>query len=373
MKRPFHAPDYALFLTIVGIVLFGFIMLSSASSVSALQQYGDVNALTRRQIGSGLIGFVAMLVCMRIDYHTWKRFAFPMLVGSIILLVMVFMPGIGREYLGARRWISLGIEFQPTEIVKLAFLLYLASWLERRRDGLHDSLYSLLPFAILLGIITLLVMAQPDLGTMTIIGIIAIVTYFIGGAPMKHFAWIAGASAALFWLFVKIAPYRAARFTVFLNPELDPQGLGYHINQALLAIGSGGIFGVGLGHSRQKFNYLPEASTDSIFAIMAEELGFLIVAIFIFAFLYFIYRGFQVARNAPDLFGRLIAAGITSWFALQAFVNIAALSGVLPLTGIPLPLVSYGGSALVISLTAAGILLNISRQTVEHVRTNGRR
>jgi len=373
MKQHFHAPNYILLFTILGIVVFGFIMLSSASSVTAFQEFNDSNALVKKQIVSGIIGLLALLVCLRLDYHIWKKIAFPLLIVSIGLLILVFIPGIGREYLGARRWIWIGAQFQPTEVVKLAFLMYLASWLERRRDGLHDSIYSLMPFAVILGIIMLLVMAQPDLGTMTIIAIIAITTYFIGGAPLKHFAWIGAASIGLFWIFIKIAPYRAARFTVFLNPELDPQGIGYHINQALLAIGSGGLFGVGLGHSRQKFNYLPEASTDSIFAVMAEELGFIAICFFLIGILVFIYHGFKVARTAPDMFGRLMAAGITSWFAFQTFINIGALSGVLPLTGIPLPLVSYGGSALIISLAAAGILINISRQTNETARASGRR
>jgi cell division protein FtsW len=309
-----------------------------------------------------------MFICYRIDYHTWKRLAMPLLIASIIGLLLVFVPGIGREVLGARRWIDLGIAFQPTEIVKLAFLFYLASWLERRQSGFHDARTSLLPFVSVLGLITFLVMAQPDLGTMTVIGMIGIAMYFIGGAPIQHFVWIGASSVALFALLVKIAPYRAARFTVFLNPELDPQGIGYHINQALLAIGSGGLFGVGLGHSRQKFNYLPEASTDSIFAIMAEELGFLVILFFLAAFLAFVFRGFRIAREAPDMFGRLLAAGITSWFAFQAFINIGALTGVLPLTGIPLPFVSYGGTALVVALAASGILLNISTSTTSRAR-----
>ncbi len=366
--RTTHKPDLILLAILAGIVLFGLIMLSSASSVTAFQQYGDTNELVKRQIISALVGFAAMFICFRIDYHVWRRFAIPLLAISILGLILVFVPGIGREVLGARRWIDLGVSFQPTEIVKLAFLFYLASWLERRQSGFHDARTSLLPFVMVLGLITLLVMAQPDLGTMSVIAIIGISMYFIGGAPMKHFLWIGAASVGLFALLVKIAPYRAARFTVFLNPEIDPQGIGYHINQALLAIGSGGLFGVGLGHSRQKFNYLPEASTDSIFAIMGEELGFFIVLLFIGAFLAFVYRGFRIARQAPDMFGRLLAAGITTWFAFQAFINIGALTGVLPLTGIPLPFVSYGGTALAIALAASGILLNISASTVERSR-----
>ncbi|MFH0853344.1 MAG: putative lipid II flippase FtsW [bacterium] len=358
-----HQPDYPLMFIILGLVVFGLIMLSSASSVSSFQQFGDPNVLIKRQMLSALVAVAVFFIMMRFDYKIWKNLALVMLLISIGFLVMVFIPGIGVEYLGARRWIDLGIQFQPTEVVKLTFLIYLASWLVKKKEGLKDITISFMPFLILLGTITLLVMAQPDLGTMTVIALIAMVTYFVAGAPLIHFVWIAGISAALFGVLIKIAPYRAARFTVFLNPELDPQGVGYHINQALLAIGSGGIFGVGLGHSRQKFNYLPEASGDSIFAIIAEELGFIMVTLLVLAFLFLLIRGFNVARNAPDMFGKLMATGITTWFAFQAFINIGALSGILPLTGIPLPFISFGGSALIISMAAAGILLNISRQT----------
>ncbi|USN53921.1 MAG: putative lipid II flippase FtsW [Candidatus Nomurabacteria bacterium] len=365
MRHQLRQADYALLITIVGLVLFGLIMLSSASSVISFQQYGDSNALLRRQIISAVLGLAGFFIIQRLDYHLWKKFAVLLLFLSIVFLIMVFVPGIGEEYLGARRWINLGVQFQPTELVKLAFLVYLASWLEKRREGFREPIYSFVPFMVILGIITLLVMAQPDLGTMTVIGLIAVIVYFVAGAPAKHFAWITAIAVSLFAIFIKIAPYRAARLTVFLNPALDPQGIGYHINQALLAIGTGGIFGVGLGHSRQKFNYLPEAAGDSIFAVIAEELGFLMVVALLAVFAFLIYRGFQTARQAPDDFGRLLAAGITAWLGLQAFVNIGALSGILPLTGIPLPFVSYGGTALVINLAAAGILLSISRQKKE--------
>ncbi len=360
--RAWQRVDYPLLIAISVIVVFGFVMLSSASSVVSFQQYGDANTLIKKQLISGLIGAAACLVLIRIDYHYWKRLSFSLLIASIALLILVFIPGIGQTYLGARRWIDIGIQFQPTEIIKLTFLIYLASWFEQRGAGDRNQIYGIWPLIIILGFIGLLIIAQPDLGTLTVITLIAVVTYFIAGAPLKHFAWLVMSGIALMLLIIKIAPYRAARFTVFLNPQLDPQGIGYHINQSLLAIGSGGIFGLGLGHSRQKFNYLPEAHGDSIFAVLAEELGFITVGLLIAAFLFFMIRGFKIARNSPDKFGRMLATGITAWFTFQAFINIGALSGILPLTGIPLPFISYGGSSLIISLAAAGILLNISRQ-----------
>lgn len=355
--------DYPLLILIVILVVFGFVMLSSASSVISFQQYGNPNTLINKQMISGVIGIIVCLIMMRIDYHRWKRLSFGLLVVSIGLLILVFLPGIGKTYLGARRWIDIGIQFQPTEVIKLTFLLYLASWLDQRGTNINSQTYGPIPLVVILTLISILIIAQPDLGTLTVIALIAVITYFVAGAPWRHFAWIGILGTSLLLLIIKIAPYRAARFTVFLNPQIDPQGIGYHINQSLLAIGTGGLFGLGLGHSRQKFNYLPETHGDSIFAIMAEELGFIFVTLFIIGFIILMVRGFRIARQAPDSFGRMLAAGITSWFTFQAFINIGALSGLMPLTGIPLPLISYGGSALIISLAAAGILLNISKQT----------
>jgi len=364
MPTRYHQPDYILVTIIAVIIIFGLVMLSSASSAISFQKFGDSNYYLKHQLISFVIGIIAFIFASKIDYKTWKKFAFPFLIITVLLLVLVFIPGIGFSYGGAKRWIHLGnYLFQPTEVVKLTFLLYLATWLEKRGKNIHDFLYGFMPFIILMFIITFLVMLQPDLGTMTVIAVIAISTYYVAGASYSHLGLIALGGTAIFALLIKIAPYRVQRFTVFLNPQLDPQGVGYHINQALLAIGSGGLFGVGLGLSRQKFNYLPEAAGDSIFAIMAEELGFIVMVVLIILFLFFMYRGFKIARSSPDGFSRLLAAGITAWFSFQAFINIGSMTGILPLTGIPLPFISYGGSALIISMGAIGILTNISRQT----------
>lgn len=364
MRRAGRQPDVILLLIVGVIVVFGLVMLSSASVVIGHEQHGDAAYFIKRQIMSVLIGILIFSVTYRIGYQTWRRFAFPLLILSIASLVAVFIPGLGLKIHGAQRWISKGpLFFQPAEFVKLAFLLYLASWLEQRGKKISDRAYALWPFLAILGVITLLVVLQPDVGTMMIIVLIALSSYFVAGAPWRDMALIGTLGVGAFFLLVKMAPYRAARFLVFLNPQLDPQGRGYHINQALLAIGSGGVFGVGLGHSVQKFNYLPEVAGDSIFAIIAEELGFIVVLGLLALFCVFILRGFRIARDAPDMFGRILAAGITTWFGFQAIINIGALSGVLPLTGIPLPFVSYGGSALMTSFAAVGILANISRST----------
>lgn len=364
-----HQPDYVFLGVVAIIIVIGFVMLSSAGAVLGFQHFGDSNYFLKKQLVSFAIGVLGFFVAARIDYRRWQRYAVPMLLGTIILLFLVFVPGIGPSLLGARRWINFGFTlFQPSELAKLTFLIYLAAWFERRDHVLGNVREGLMPFLIALGGVAGLVLLQPDLGTTVVIVLMSVGVYFAAGGSLRHLSGLIVAGSALLLLAVKIAPYRAQRLTVFLNPEVDPQGIGYHINQALIAIGSGGLFGLGLGHSRQKFNYLPEPAGDSIFAVTAEELGFLFVVVFIILWLVFVLRGLRIARSAPDRFGRLVAYGITIWLGLQAFINIGALSGVLPLTGIPLPFMSAGGSALMVSLTAIGIMMNISRQTTRSVR-----
>lgn len=357
--------DYVL-LGLIGIILiFGFVVLTSASNAVAFQKFNDPYYYIKHQALYGLVlGVIAFFITSNIEYTYWKRYAFLFLVITIILLVLVLIPSVGFEYLGARRWINIGgILFQPTEVAKLTFLMYLATWLEKRQKQVHDFSYGLLAFVFLLGIIGLLIMLQPDLGTMTVIAMISLVVYFVAGAPIKHLALLGLVVSAAFAFLIKIATYRTQRLLVFLNPELDPQGIGYHINQALLAIGSGGFFGLGLNNSRQKYNFLPEVTGDSIFAIMAEELGFIVAVGCIVLFILVLMRGLNIAQKSPDMFGKLVAAGITTWILFQAFVNIGAMVSILPLTGIPLPFVSYGSSSIVMLLTAVGILINISKHT----------
>ena len=365
MKRyTLHQPDYVLMALIAVLLMIGLVMLSSAGAVLGFQQFGDSNYFLKRQAVSLLIGLIAAFVAYRVDYRQWQRWATPIMIVTVVLLLAVWLPGIGSLFLGARRWILIGpFTFQPSELAKLSTIIYLAAWLEKRHGSLKHLQNSLLPYLMLMGLIAGLILLQPDLGTAAIIILVAVTMYFSSGGSKQHLLALIIVGIAGVLLLVKVAPYRAQRFTVFLNPDLDPKGIGYHINQALLAIGSGGIFGLGLGHSRQKFNYLPEPAGDSIFAITAEELGFLFVTAFIFLWSLVVYRGLEVARRAPDSFARTVAIGITAWLGFQAFINMAALSGLLPLTGIPLPFMSHGGTALIVNLVAVGILLNISRQT----------
>ena len=355
-------PDSTLLSIVLVLCVFGIIILSSASSVASFQALGDPNGYLKKQIISMIIGLLLMVLIMQFSISWLRKLALPFLIISCILLFLPFIPGLGPELLGARRWITFGgVFFQPSELVKLGLIIFLAAWFSKQ--SMHDAEPKkvLFPLLGLLGGITLVLIKQPDLGTAIVILAIAVVMYFAAGAPVKHFVWIAGLFVAGLLLIIQLSPYRAARLTVFLNPDRDAQGAAYHINQSLLAIGSGGIFGRGLGHSMQKFNFLPEAEGDSIFAIAAEELGFLFSIGLIALYVGLLWRGMQLARRASDVYVKLVIAGIVSWFTIQAFINIGALTSLLPLTGEPLPFISNGGSSLIISLIAVGILLNYSR------------
>lgn len=358
-----HASDHVLLLVILGLTLFGFMMIASASSVLAERFRGDTYFFLKHQLlfGGGF-GGAAFLLGYFVPYRHWRLLALPALLLALVLLVMVFIPGLQLSYGGASRWIALGpLTLQPTEITKLAFILYLAALLERKGEDMHDFKKSVVPFVIIVGVITLLIALQPDIGTLFTITAIAGAMVFVAGFRITHLSLIMLLGVATFLVLFRTASYRVSRILVFLHPELDPQGVGYQINQALLAVGSGKLLGLGLGRSRQKYQYLPEPAGDSIFAIIAEELGFLRSLLVLAVFVFIGWRGFTIARYASDVFGQLLATGVTTWILVQAFVNIGSILAVTPLTGIPLPFISYGGSALATMLLASGILLNISK------------
>lgn len=362
-----HAPDVWLLLMIVALVLFGFMMVGSASSVIAERFREDVFFFLKHQVFyGGLAGLGLFVIGYFVPYRHWRFLALPGLVISLLLLVAVYIPGIGLKYGDASRWVGLGdFTFQPTEITKLAFIIYLAALLERKGEDIRDFRKSVVPFVVITGIITVLIALQPDIGTLLSIAAIAGAMVFVAGFRLRHIAFLFASGLALFLLLASTASYRLSRLITYLHPELDPQGIGYQINQALLAVGTGGIWGLGFGRSRQKYQFLPEPAGDSIFAIIAEEMGLVRTMLLLAAFVCISWRGYAIARGAPDMFGRLIAAGITSWIVLQAFVNMGAILGITPLTGIPLPFISYGGSSLAILLFASGMLLNVSRYTVQ--------
>ncbi|MCW1930288.1 MAG: putative lipid II flippase FtsW [Candidatus Kerfeldbacteria bacterium] len=352
--------------TLITLILFGLIMLTSASSALGQYEHKDSFYYLKHQVFNGIIlGTFAFIFMSTVNYRVWKKNAFALLIVSIVMLLLVFTP-LGASALGASRWIDIGsFNFQPSEMVKLTFLLYLAAWFERKGRHIEDSTYSFLPFMALLGTLVLIIAgAQQDLGTMTVIASIAIGMYFVAGAQLKHMAAIAGIGAAAVATLVVIAPYRIARITTFLHPEsTNTLGEGYHIIQALIAIGSGGLFGVGLGHSLQKYSYVPEVATDSIFAIISEELGFLFSFGLVALYIVLLWRMLRIARNAQDLFGKYVVLGITVWIGFQAFVNIGAMLSMWPLTGIPLPFISFGSTSLIMLLAACGLVHNISRRS----------
>lgn len=357
--------DYALLLTVLALCLFGILMIASASSLAALEMFeGKKNyAFVWGQLGSLAVGVVGLIIASQIDYLFWKRRAVWLFILTIILLLAVYLPGLGQSYKGAARWLNLGIvSFQPSEVVKLTFILYLSAWLAGREEKVRSFSESFIPFIVLIGVIAFLVIKQPDLGTLTIIALAAVAVFYAAGAAYRHLGIGLLVTIVVFWIFIRTSPYRWERFLTYVNPKAEVLGVGYHINQALLAVGSGGLWGRGFGKSVQKFLYLPEPYTDSIFAIICEELGFLRVIFIPLAYLFIGWRGFVIARHAPCKFSQLAAVGITSWIVLQASVNMAAITGLIPLTGVPLPFISYGGSSLVTTLFAIGILLNISRQ-----------
>jgi len=353
-----------LFLTL-GILLFGLAILTSASGPMGFERFGDTYYFLKHQFLSGVLpGVVAMIFFAYVPYDRYKKYAFPMLLLSIFLLALVFIPGIGRDYgTFANSWVSIGsFAFQPSEVVKLTFLIYLAAWMEKRSDQLKDFNNGLVPFLAILGLIALLMTLQPDIGTLFVIVFMAFVVYFAAGGPLSFIFGLGAVASVSMWVLIQSSPYRLGRFMTFLHPELDPQGVGYQINQALLAIGSGGFFGRGYGHSLQKFQYLPEVAGDSIFAVMSEELGFVFTSVFLGVFLLLILRGLKIAEKAKDEFGKYLVVGIIGWLGIQALVNIGSMVGILPITGVPLPFMSFGGTSLAVSLAAIGIILSVSRQ-----------
>jgi cell division protein FtsW len=355
--------DYPM-LTIVGLLLvFGLVMLYSASTVISYQNFGNTSYYFFPQLYGAGLGLLALIFCLKFNYKNWLKLVPFLLVGSLIALCLVKIPGIGFSSGGATRWVQIGpIFFQPSEIAKLAIIIYTASWLSKTNVG-KGFFKEFFPPIFIVGMVSLLILWQPDLGSVLALSGTAFIMLYAGGAKIKYLAWSAAAAIVSLLALIKIEPYRLRRITTFLNPEIDPTGISYQINQALLAIGGGGLWGYGYGLSRQKYNYLPEAIGDSMFAVMAEELGFLRMLLLLALFLAFALRGIKIAERVKDPFGRMLAIGIVASIVLQSFINIGAIIGLLPLTGITLPFFSYGSSSLIITLAEIGILLNIARQS----------
>jgi cell division protein FtsW len=354
----------ALFALVVVLNLIGLLMVLSASSVSSYYEYGSAWYQFQRQFLWLLLGAVALVITMRVDYHAWRSKAPLFLGGALVLLVLVLIPGLGLNVNGSSRWLGFGaVRIQPSEFAKLAVLLFVADLLARRADRIDDTRLSLRPVVAVFVVVGTLFMLQPNLGTTVILGLIVFVMMFVAGVPMKPLAKVAGVGTGLAMLFAYIEPYRYRRLMAFRDPWADPLNTGYQTIQSQVSISSGGLLGVGLGEGRAKWGFLPYPHTDFIFAVISEELGLLGGLTVVALLIAFGVLGIRVALAAPDRLGMLLATGVTTWILVQAFINIGAVVGALPITGVPLPFVSFGGSSLLVLMAASGLLLNIARQS----------
>jgi len=381
---PLRTPAFVVIAAAVGVLnIVGLVMILSASSVAALRSYGSSWYFFNRQLAWSLVGAVVFVVAARVDYRRWMKLALPLVVIALSALIAVLVPNAGIEVDGARRWLGVGpLRFQPSEVAKLALLVFAASVLTRRAESVDEFGRGAKPVFVIFVVLAGLIVIEPDLDSTIVLALIVFSIAVVGGIPLRQMAWLAalglGGAAAL----SVAVPYRRMRVLAFLHPWEDAGHTGYQIAQSLIALGSGGVDGVGLGSGRAKWAFLPNAHTDFIFAIVGEELGLIGCLMIVGLFVGFGLAGLHIARNAPDRFGMLLAAGVTSWVVGQALINIAAVIGLLPVSGIPLPFLSAGGSALVFTMAAAGILANVARQcppsrarvrtSTEHLEVRGR-
>jgi len=375
-----------LLVVVLCLLFFGVVMVSSVSVyqsyqiTSSMVQKGLLSEPTNsfylwRHLGRVVIAIPACIIMMYLPLNIWKKTALLFFVGGLLLLIALFLPGIGANYGTSTSWINVPLipSLQPAEFVKLALIFYLAVWMEKREELVQSFQYGFLPFTFLLSAVVILLALQPDFGSVLVISVIAASMFFAAGGSIFHIVGGGLFAAAAAYPIIMSKEYIRNRFMVFLNPSIDPLNIGFQIKQALIAVGSGGWFGVGFGKSIQKYGYLPEVQGDTIFAAAAEELGFIRISLLIIAFLIIAYRGYSIANRAPNRFSMLVAVGITSWFVFQAIINIGVNLSLIPLTGLTLPFVSYGGTSIILNMMGAGVLLNISRYATEKTNNSGRR
>ncbi len=366
-KAKLHAPDKSLIGALFILLILGLVLLFSASSVVSYDKFGHTYFYFKSQLFAVGVAMIAFFIVSRIDYRIWKKYATFFLLGSIALLILVFIPGIKADYGTSQSWINIfGFSLQPSEFVKLSFLIYLAAWLDAKKGELDSWRGGIIPFLIVLGIISGLMLAQPDLGTLVIIIFSAAMAFFVGGGKLKHIITVLAVmviAVVMLYNMGNFKDYQSERLACYKDPSVSTLHHCYQLNQSLIAVGSGGLLGRGLGQSRQKFMYLPEVWGDSIFPIAAEEIGFIFSSLLILLYLFIFHRGLIIARDAPDIFGSTLAVGVISWLAVQTFLNIGGMINLIPITGVPLPFVSSGGSAVLSALVGMAILVNISKQT----------
>lgn len=351
-----------IFVLSVMLIAVGLVMIYSASSIYAKENYRDGAFFLKRHLVFLTLGTLLSLLVMLVDYRELKKISKPLIIVSILLLVLLLIPGFSREVAGARRWFRFrGLSFQPSEFANLAVIIYVADFLQRKEKEIKSFWKGFMPPILVLGANIILILLQPDLGTSVALGVVVCIMLFCAGVRIKHLLALLTSAIPIMVLLILSQPYRRARILAFLNPWLDSKGSGFQIIQSQIALGSGGIFGVGLGHSRQKLFYLPAAHTDFIFSIIGEELGLLGTWGVIALFVLFVYQGFQLIESTQDRFGYFLATGLVSLIAFRAIINIGVSCGILPTKGLPLPFISYGGSSFIFDMISVALLLNISR------------
>jgi len=359
------SPDVAIIVIVLLLAGMGVAMIYSASAIiSSEAEKGpkDPYLYLKKQLLWMVLGILSMVIFMYVDYHALKKLSYPLLILTLILLLLVLVPGFGKTAGGARRWVRLGpVTFQPSELAKFVLIIFLAHSLSRKQNNVRSFSYGVLPYLLLTGLFFFLVLKQKDLGTAVLMGIILAGMLFLSGARLFHIIGILLCSLPFLYVFIFKVSYRKGRIFAFLNPWRDRLGEGYQTIQSLIALGSGGTEGLGLGHGRQKLFYLPAPHTDFIFSVIGEELGFIGTSLVIILFLVFLWQGYKIAKEARDQFGSLLASGITFIIVLQAFLNMGVAAGILPVKGFPLPFLSFGGSSLVFTMGSSGILVSIWR------------
>ncbi len=351
-----------LLMTTVLLICVGVVMIFSASSIYSWENYKDPAFFLKRHIIFLMLGIMVAFLIMCLDYRKLKQYSKPLLACSLILLVLVLVPGLGREVGGARRWFRFKFfSFQPSELASLALIIYMADFISRKKNVINNFWQGFLPAMMVLGLTVGMIIIQPDLGTTLALVILVFIMFFLAGLRLSYLLYMGLVSLPMLFILVFSVPYRRARIFAFLNPWADPKGSGFQIIQSQVALGSGGFFGLGPGHSLQKLFYLPAAHTDFVFSIIGEELGLLGTLAIIILFIIFIHQGYKIARNAPDTFGHFLALGLILMLALKAAINIGVSCGLLPTKGLPLPFISYGGSSFIFDLIYVGLLLNIAR------------
>ncbi len=367
LRRETHQPDYVILVTVVALSAIGILMVFSSSAMKEYARDGDVFGAVAPQVAWGVAGLLAMLAMTRIDYRRLRLVSIPMYAIAVVLLLLVFEPSLGQTVGGSARWLKLGPlpAVHPAEFAKLALVVYVAHWLAKRGARIDGLLTGTLPFLVIFLPIVALVLKEPDLGTSMVLAVTGLTMFVLAGANLVHFGLLVAGGFVGVVMFA-LHGYQLDRIRAWIDPWADPAGIGFHSVQGLLALGSGGLFGLGLGQSRGAGGlFLPNASNDFIFAVIGEEFGLIGCGLVVALFIILAYQGIRIALSAPDTFGALLAAGITTWLCVQAFINIGVVVALFPITGITLPFISAGGSSLTISLAAVGILLSISRETVE--------